>query len=166
MFRYKAESLKLSLNMGNTYAQVVKNTDAVETQYFPIEIWIIIWKKMFSSTVLKELKHHESVWSPEKKQSKKLKKICSEDVGAIQFGFTDFDKLVDKHGKKECRSIRNYSIIKIDRHIHDLCLNGGCLNCKQYGFPCSNLISIGLSNGHLLTYESLWKIDVANYNYF
>ena len=151
--------------MVKSYAQVVKNTEEelpIQIQYFPIEIWILIWKKTFSSFVLQELKKQESVWCPKKKQSKQLKRICSEDVGAIQFGYTDFDRLVDKHHKKEILGFRR------KRQIHDECLNGDCLNCLRYGFPCINLTSIGLSDNRYkfpcidlsdnVSYEELWKI--------
>ena len=156
MFRYKAEALKLSNNMGKTYAQAV--AEAVKLQYFPIDIWIIIWKKMFSSFVLQELKQHESVWAPKKKQSRKLKMICSEDVGAIQFGFTDFDRLVDKYHRTEVWSWRTESIIKVERCTNDKCLIGDCLHCKLDGFPCTNLMYKGLSI-NVNSYETLWKID-------
>ena len=61
--------------MMRTYSQAVQNIDnepEMEVQYFPIEIWILIWKNIFSSSVLEELKKHGSVWCPGKKQSRKL----------------------------------------------------------------------------------------------
>ena len=164
--------------MVKTYAQVVKNIEEeipVEIQYFPIEVWIIIWKKLFTLTVLKELKNHKSVWSPEKIQGKKLKQICSEDVGAIQFGYTDFDKLVDDHYIRPQdinipEGLERFMVVtKVERHLHDICLNGDCKNCSFYGFPCTNLTWTGLSRNckqfaidnrgeQKIQYGFLWKV--------
>ena len=43
-----------------TYSQVVQNIEEkpkTEMFYFPLEIWILFWKKLFSSSVLNELKY-------------------------------------------------------------------------------------------------------------
>jgi len=112
--------------------------------YVPDDIWYLIWKKCFSSFVLKELKTVISIWSPLHEQSEQLLKICTEDKGAIQYSHTDFDKIIYLHRDK----LFNIELL-------DICLNGECLNCRDWGFPCSNMACHGISI--FCKYDSLWN---------
>lgn len=111
--------------------------------YLPSDIWGVIWKKFFSSFVIKELKSsYSSVWSPVKNQSDQLLLLCKED-NCIQYGHTDFDTLVNLHRG-------NYSF-----ELFSDCLNGHCENCSYFGFPCSNMVFHGLKKN--CAYVEMWK---------
>ena len=157
-----------------TYLQVLNNLEEEKMFDFPTEIWNIIWKSLFTSTVLKELEKCKSIWSPEKIQSGKLKQISTEDIGAIQFKYTDFDKLVNEHHYPKLLpqdipgwipGMERFMIMPgVERHLHDKCLNGACLNCREDGFPCSNLTWHGLSRNikknpmGTIQYGEIWKV--------
>lgn len=115
-------------------------------EILPEDILSLIWMKYFKSSILKEIQNADSIWDPKRHQSEQLKKLCTEDKGAIEFKHTDFEKLMTED-------------TTLPEHY---CVNGYCENCKYYGFPCANMVMFGLIQDEEIDevdYEEIWKFD-------
>jgi hypothetical protein len=112
--------------------------------YLPLDIRGLIWKKYFSGSVLKEIKDQNSLWCPLREQSQKLIDLCVCDVGSLQYGYFPFNELVEKHKQYDT-----------EMWMFEECLDGKCLNCRNTGFPCLNLVDHGI--GSRCKYSEAWK---------
>lgn len=91
------------------------------------------------SIVLEEINHIKSVWySP----SDKLLGLCR-DIGTIQFGHTDLEKLISNENKE------------LERIVYEACFKNRCGNCVNRGFPCTNACIHGNFNEKLIEFWSI-----------
>ena len=116
--------------------------------YVPLDIRGFIWKKYFSSYVLKEIHKQESIWHPLKEQSQTLIDLCVSDKGSLQFGHFCFDELLEKHKDTDT-----------EMWMYLECLDGTCLNCIHNGFPCLNMTHYGL-HSEKCKYSQAWKSNL------
>lgn len=103
----------------------------------PEDIYIIIYKKLFSQTVLIELiDSYDFIW---RNPSNSLIDLC-DDIGTIQQGYHELEDM----------------IIDENMWAYKSCIENQCENCSTYGFPCSNLAYYGFNNIKL---ECLWSAN-------
>jgi hypothetical protein len=102
----------------------------------PEDILAVIWKKIYSQTVVCEiLQKYDFVW---REPSDRLINLCK-DSGTIQ---------QNHHGLED--------MIEDDHNMwaYNACIGSQCANCVHYGFPCSNLALYGFNNSKL---DCLWQ---------
>ncbi len=107
-------------------------------EVFPENFQWMVWRAFFSKFVLRELiRQLDFIWE---NPSDQLLRLCSGDAGAIQQGHHELAEMIE------------------DEHMwmYNLCVGGKCLNCEDYGFPCTNLAWHGFRNMHL---DCLWKAN-------
>ena len=106
----------------------------------PEDILIIIWKKVYSQTVVPEvIQSFEFVW---RDPSDRLIELCN-DTGTIQQGHHCLEDMIEDH----------------NMWCFENCVENSCDNCVHYGFPCSNLAFYGFENPKL---DCLWQPNFVN----
>ena len=100
----------------------------------PEEIERIIWKKYYSSEVVKKINSAKLIW---KNPSDNLLNKTN-DIGCYQPKYSDMEKYI--YCKEEHFELRDIVI---------RCFNKGCNNCNDYGFPCYNATLYGNINNKL-----------------
>ncbi len=102
--------------------------------YLPDDIQWYIWKLYYSNNVVKQISENKFIWDD---PSNDLVNMCK-DNGAIQQGHHELhDMIYDEN---------------MVYYTH--CVNGKCVNCISYGFPCLNLSVYGFENTRL---AGLWN---------